>query len=137
MTNTNMRAESFDFNQISWKSYNSIKKKAMEQKFSWSGLLVSLSIAFFIVVACAQGLNLIHESVLKAQARREQINDQLYRLESFENNKILETANYIHKNYINSNKLRYLPQINLTYNENYIKTKNYSAKINNAEKALS
>lgn len=114
MTNANIKTESFDFNQISWKSYNSIKKKAMEQKFSWSGLLISLFIAFFIVVACAQSLHLAHESILKAQARRQQINDQLYRLDNFEDNKI-------------SDKIKCFPQINLVY----------SAKINNAENALS
>ena len=35
---------------INWKHYNTIKKKAMEQEFSWSGLVLSLSIAFFIVI---------------------------------------------------------------------------------------
>ena len=38
---------------INWKQYNLIKKKAMEQEFSWSGLVLSLSIAFFIVIASA------------------------------------------------------------------------------------
>jgi len=114
MTNTNTRTESFGFNQISWKSYNSIKKKAMEQEFSLSGLLISLSIAFFIVVSCAQGLHLIHEYALKTQAYRQRLNDQLYRLENFES----ETANYFNKNYISSDKIRCLPEINLVYAEN-------------------
>jgi len=47
-----------DFSEIKlshfdWKQYNIIKKKAMEQEFSWSGLILSLSIAFFIVIMSA------------------------------------------------------------------------------------
>ncbi len=38
---------------INWKQYNLIKKKAMEQEFSFTGLILSLSIAFFIVIAAA------------------------------------------------------------------------------------
>ncbi|PLX22071.1 hypothetical protein C0584_00915 [Candidatus Parcubacteria bacterium] len=38
---------------INWKHYNTIKKKAMEQEFSWSGLVLSLSIAFFVVIGSA------------------------------------------------------------------------------------
>lgn len=40
-----------------WKYYQSIKKKAVEQEFSWSELLIGLSIAFFIVIICAFTLN--------------------------------------------------------------------------------
>lgn len=48
---------------ISWKSYQLIKKKAMEQELSWSGLIVSLSIAFFITAACAGLLKLTYNSI--------------------------------------------------------------------------
>jgi len=105
MTNTNIRANSLDLKYISWKSYNTIKKKAMEQKFSWSGLLISLSIAFFIVIACAQALSLMHQSIIKTQNYQQQLNNQMYRLES--------TNNYLHKKYISSDKIEYLPQLNL------------------------
>ncbi|MFA7302046.1 MAG: SpoIID/LytB domain-containing protein, partial [Candidatus Shapirobacteria bacterium] len=48
---------------ISWKSYQLIKKKAMEQELSWSGLIVSLSIAFFIVLTCAGFLRIAYNSI--------------------------------------------------------------------------
>ena len=57
------QAESFNLGHIGWKYYNTIKKKAVEQEFSWSGLLISLSIAFFIVIISALLLNFIFNSV--------------------------------------------------------------------------
>jgi hypothetical protein len=66
---------------IGWKYYSHIKKKAMEQEFSWTGLLVSLSIAFFIVITAASLLNLAHESYLKAKAFDEVKHQGLYKLE--------------------------------------------------------
>lgn len=48
---------------LGWKYYNQVRKKAMEQEFSWSGLFLSMSIAFFVVIAAAQGLSLAYESV--------------------------------------------------------------------------
>lgn len=56
-----------------WKSYHLLKKKAMEQELSWSGLAVSLSIAFFIVVGCATILryaeySLTHSRIVPGQA---------------------------------------------------------------------
>lgn len=47
---------------VGWKYYNTITKKAMEKEFSWSGLIISLSIAFFIVLISAQILNVIYRS---------------------------------------------------------------------------
>lgn len=49
-----------------WKSYRLLKKKAMEQELSWSGLIISMSIAFFIVASCATALRVIVVS-LEAQ----------------------------------------------------------------------
>lgn len=57
------QAESFNLGQIGWKYYNTIKKKAVEQEFSWSGLLLNLSIAFFIVVTSAFLLSFIFNSI--------------------------------------------------------------------------
>ena len=57
------QANCFNLEHIGWKNYNTIKKKAMEQEFSWSGLLISLSIAFFIVIISALFLNFIFNSV--------------------------------------------------------------------------
>lgn len=61
------RADNLFIGQIGWRYYNKIKKKAMEQEFSWSGLLLSMSIAFFIVIAGAYALNLLHASLEKAE----------------------------------------------------------------------
>lgn len=36
-----------------WKSYKNLRKKAMDHKFSMSGLIFSLSIAFFVVIVTA------------------------------------------------------------------------------------
>ncbi len=105
MTNTKIQANSLDFGHISWKSYNLIKKKAMEQEFSWFGLLLSLSIAFFIVIACAQILNLMHHSIIQTQNSQQQSNYQIYHLE--------KTDNYLHREYISSDRIQYLPQLNL------------------------
>ena len=66
---------------VGWKYYNHIKKKAMEQEFSWSGLLISLSIAFFIVILAASALNLVHQSYLKAKAIEDVKHQGLYKLE--------------------------------------------------------
>ena len=48
---------------IDWKQYNIIKKKAMEQEFSLSGLVLSLSIAFFVVIFSAYVLSGIYSIV--------------------------------------------------------------------------
>jgi len=53
------------FELLSWKNYNQIKKKAMEQEFSWSGLFLSCFIAFFIVVLCALSLNFVQKEISK------------------------------------------------------------------------
>ncbi len=63
-TNINTHAN-IGFYYIGWKYYNKIRKKAMEQEFSWSGLLISLSIAFFIVISTAFLLNFIHQTLEK------------------------------------------------------------------------
>jgi len=40
------------------------QKKAVEQEFSWSGLTISLSIAFFIVFVGATILHLTYVSII-------------------------------------------------------------------------
>jgi len=52
-----------DFGVIGWKAYKNVKKKAMEQEFSLSGLLISLSIAFFIVIASAYLLSFLYQNI--------------------------------------------------------------------------
>jgi len=108
MTNTKIQANCLDFGHIGWKYYNQIRKKAMEQEFSWAGFFISLSIAFLIVIACAQGLNLIHQSIIKQQKElQQQLNHQIYHLE--------KTDHYLHTEYISSDRIEYLPQLNLAY----------------------
>lgn len=51
------------FSHIGWRYYNQIRKKAMEQEFSWFGLLINLSIAFFIVISSAFFLSLLQKSI--------------------------------------------------------------------------
>ena len=71
--------------KIGWKYYNNIKKKAMEQEFSWAGLLLSMSIAFFIVLITAYSLSLLHTSFKKTKLEQK-INQQIYLLEVGQNN---------------------------------------------------
>jgi hypothetical protein len=54
----------------------------MEQEFSWSGLVISLSIAFFIVLISAQGLNVAYKSLEEANIKGNLTNQNIYYLES-------------------------------------------------------
>ena len=72
------QANSFNLEHIGWKYYNTIKKKAVEQEFSWSGLLISLSIAFFIVTISALFLNFIFNSVEAGKQRQDLSNKNIY-----------------------------------------------------------
>lgn len=56
----------------------------MEQEFSWAGLILSLSIAFFVVLASAQILSVIYQSMEKARQEKNLVNQNIYRLESAE-----------------------------------------------------
>lgn len=105
MIHVSDNANSFRFEPISWKSYNSIKKKAMEQEFSWSGLLISLSIAFFVVLASAQGLRFIYDSTQAAERILPTVNNQIYQLENVRLNK-----QYIQNSLIDQEKIEYIYQ---------------------------
>ncbi len=90
MLNTNntlsTNAHRFDF--VGWRAYNEIKKKAMEQKFSMSGLIISLSIAFFVVILSAYILNVIYVSIEEARKHEIFLNQKIYQLE---NKELLDT----------------------------------------------
>lgn len=86
--------------QIGWKYYNSIKKKAMENKFSWSGFIISISIAFFIVLITAYSLSLLHASYKNANVSHI-INRNIYSLEIYESK---STERYIQSNIIDLSK---------------------------------
>ncbi len=57
------KASDINLDHVGWRYYNQIRKKAMEQEFSWFGLLVNLSIAFFIVISSAFCLSCLQKSV--------------------------------------------------------------------------
>ena len=86
MSLSNLSSSGSDLSSLDnfgWKYYNQVKSKAMEQEFSWSGLAISLSIAFFIVVATAQGLSLAFHSINKSkQPAPASDSDKVYYLES-------------------------------------------------------
>jgi hypothetical protein len=70
------QTRSFQMDAFSWKSYKEIKKKAMEKEFSWAGLALSLSIAFFIVASSAFALRLVHESMMIQKQNQTEIQIQ-------------------------------------------------------------
>ena len=74
MLNFTSRANDFDLGHIGWRYYNQIKKKAVEQEFSWSGLFISLPIAFFVVIAGASVLHLTYVLIINILSRLKQIN---------------------------------------------------------------
>ena len=103
MQNTsNIHTHTFEYG--GWKYYNSIKKKAMEQEFSWSGLLISLSIAFFIVLLCAQILNITYNSISETKEREALLEQKVYYLKDINHINIQTITTDKAKN-INSIKL--------------------------------
>lgn len=78
MQNTNimLSAQRSNFNFVGWKACKQIKKKAMEQEFSWSGLFISLSIAFFVVFLSAYFLSTVYKSFTGAENNRIFINQE-------------------------------------------------------------
>jgi hypothetical protein len=77
------QADTLSLGHIGWKYYNRVTKKAMEQEFSWSGLLISLSIAFFIVITSATILNFINNSIVNNRIMNlPKLPNNIYRLES-------------------------------------------------------
>jgi len=75
------QANCFNLEHIGWKNYNLIKKKAMEQEFSWSGLFISLSIAFFIVTISALFLNFVFNSTEATRQRQGLVDKNIHNLE--------------------------------------------------------
>lgn len=110
MENVQIKINGLDFEHIGWKYYNSIKKKAMEQEFSWSGLLISLSIAFFIVVMTALALNFLHGSLGLSQAPNGLNRDKLYRLETGHSYSL---EYYLHTELIGEERLENIKPFNL------------------------
>lgn len=84
MSSVSSHASSHSFG---WKSYTLLRKKAMEQELSWSGLIISISIAFFIVASCAVALRVIVASLEAKEAtgslQTERVLDTAYIARSF------------------------------------------------------
>lgn len=81
MTSEKITADGFLVGHIGWKYYNQIREKAVEREFSWSGLCVSLSIAFLIVIFSAQVLGFTYKSIEKAEKKELFIKNHIYKLE--------------------------------------------------------
>ena len=75
----------------------------MEQEFSWSGLMISLSIAFFIVVVSSFSLSLLFNAIEKAQAQEKFLQQKIYRLESLDDYSL---ENYLQKEFISIEKVK-------------------------------
>ncbi len=73
--------KSAEIAHFGWRYYNKIKKKAMEQEFSWSGFFLSMSIAFFIVILAASLLSFLHFSVSNGELGQMIEKSKIYRLE--------------------------------------------------------
>jgi len=88
MTNTGMvSANILDFKHIGWKYYNQLRKKVMDES-PVSGLFVSLSIAFFIVVFASSFLRICYISLEQAYAEEKLPRDKIYQLEVFYNDSL-------------------------------------------------
>ena len=110
MENIEARANGLDFEHIGWKYYHTIRKKAMEQEFSWSGLLVSLSIAFFIVIASAYFLSLLYSTMGLDQISYKFNQKKIYRLEIIHTYSI---DNYLQVDLIGENRIENINTANL------------------------
>lgn len=110
MENITIQANGIDFGHIGWKYYNKIRKKAMEQEFSWSGLLISLSIAFFIVISSSIVLGLFYRSVEKLNIIDRFAPMKIYRLEGTHNYSL---ENYLQSDLISIEKIEEVRSFNL------------------------
>lgn len=102
-------AGGFNIEQFGWKYYNQIRKKAMEQEFSWSGLVLSLSIAFFVVISASSLLRATYISMEKESAREKLLQQEnIYKLEVFNN-----TNKYIQPSGLKQEKIEGIASLNL------------------------
>lgn len=101
--------KNLNFSPMGWKYYNSFKKKAMESEFSWSGLIASLSIAFFVVLASAFLLSFIHYSIRLTHMNDRVMENNIYR---FEGGSEFSQDNYLQSNMLELGRLKSLPPVN-------------------------
>lgn len=77
----------------------------MEQEFSWTGLLLSLSIAFFVVIFSAFCLGFLHSVVLQAHNNSQKLIQQEKKIE-------IQAKNYLPVDF-SGQKLERLENLNL------------------------
>ena len=65
--------------QLTWRACREVKKRAMDQEFTWNGLVFSLSIAFFVVFGASSALNSLYEHSNFAETK---LSASLYALQS-------------------------------------------------------
>lgn len=82
------KVSDFGLSHVGWRYYNQIKKRAMEQEFSWSGLFISMSIAFFIVLASSICLNALYQSISKVHLSEGGVKNGIYQLEGAQSNSL-------------------------------------------------
>ena len=102
MENIQIGANELGFDHIGWRYYNKIRKKAMEQEFSWSGLFISMSIAFFVVIITAFSLSFLHNSINTAHVQSQLLNQKIYRLEAMNQQKL---EYYLQINHLSQEKV--------------------------------
>jgi len=110
MENIQVKVNGLDFEHIGWKYYNTIRKKAMEQEFSWSGLLISLSIAFFIVIFTAYVLSFLYATMGFSLTHNKLTDKKIYRLETVHTYSL---ENYFNAELIEEERLENIRPINL------------------------
>ena len=108
--NTFTKANGFEFAHIGWKYYHNIKKKAMEQEFSWTGLILSLSIAFFIVIATSVTLGWLYNSIIEVNLADKFGPVKIYRLEGAGSHKI---EKYLQTELFSETKMKAIRSLNL------------------------
>ena len=102
MENIQIAANELGFDHIGWRYYNKIRKKAMEQEFSWSGLFISMSIAFFVVIITAFSLSFLYNSINTAHTHQQLLNQKIYRLEAMNQEKL---EYYLQINHLSREKM--------------------------------
>jgi len=110
MENAKLQADYLSLGNFGWRYYNSVKKKAMEQEFSWSGLILSLSIAFFIVITSSVILGLAYKSLEKINFMGKLSPVKIYQMEGVNDYSV---ENYLQKEYLSKEKIEQIRILNL------------------------
>lgn len=84
----------FSLSHIGWRYYSQIRKRAMDQEFTWGGLVLNLSIAFFIVIMTTFFLSFINHSVSFVNAAERKIIPETYQQVSPDKVRYIIITNY-------------------------------------------